>query len=1279
MIAIFVSSTFNDMQAERDTLHQMVLPVLRNYVASYGETIRLVDLRWGVDTTDLLKTEITPKVVRTCLNAIDFCDDFIIAFLGTRYGKILTDVPEGVLDEYGLKIDSPISMTELEIRYGILNKKNRKRAIVFVRDDITGLSPEQMSQFYDSDNRVKSLIHELQESDNCFCRHYSLECIGDNEFFGLSDLSKSIVDELTKIIKIEYEGHHVLNIAMEMTHNLFEAFITEKMYNYLPIPDIMTEIKNFQEGNDSILVVEGESGMGKSALSAWLNKEIINVKVIPFFCGLDNSCIYPAQILDYFIYEICEILLIPNNALQNVENKRQMFTSLLYETKGEVWLLVDAIDQLHVSSERILDWMPVSLPDNIRIIVTTTPKNIACQQLSAFWPVRICSIRQIHDKRQLLLHLFSSENKEINYYILETIISNKKIDSYLYASMLVRSLTLLDRYDFSDINQSGCMISDINEYLIQKIMQLPNSAKDLGLYLIYELGEKIVPNFATAVLSLLSISMVGIRPLDLESLFPDIWNDFKFIEFTDFLHGFLMNRQDGYIDFTHIILKDASKVFATYDIEIRYAKYISKLSDNDLLKIKIGLLQMSKIGAVKEAVSLILHNPKSSLIINQIKEISVSNNVFLRKLLSYNKILDWFLKYALQIIKERDYISRLIDILRALPSTSNSETNYRLYETLGDLYFQDRKDPQAYNYYVLASQCVDAKDENKHSSIILKMLKAKPVNTSDELLSMKNELILLRKTLEHGYLHSIQEKLIYWQCRLIICITKLPQVFIHPSFDFKLHRVKRNIDISYVFLILVSQPKLSDTMIEYELYNIACALSKEIINCFETTDKISYYDIFMFAIKLMEKTEKLPDAINLVRCIKLDFLKSIKRNYNNRMMFIIAEINYYLAVKEKNTDEKVSLLISCCDIWKRYIFDTNCLHAFASRYTEALSILADIYLSLGEVDNFYETILQERNVHYTISSAKVKYALDVCRKYPDEGNYEILEKERDNLISYYRIYVYKYYLKNTFPELLNMCSKISLFHKFTYFARELPAKLTITFPNPDIYERIESIYEEISKKQNKENTEEVTIVKFQIVGTVYRMLGVYENKVSENSEYELLKPFNFYLKKEQILRKLILLIDGEIISIRLHFDLAKTLFELAKYDESGYKIYCNASQGILRELMEKIDEDEIIFPSYEDEELSLYKVQFLYCKISYWLSCRYYEDNNHEMAIDEYNNALLWCIRTYGQADDSVESDQLILYMARSCCKQLLTYDSHVLDKHIDDVRQTLTILNVMD
>lgn len=635
----------------------------------------------------------------------------------------------------------------------------------------------------------------------------------------------------------------------------------------------------------------------------------------------------------------------------------------------------------------------------------------------------------------------------------------------------------------------------------------------------------------------------------------------------------------------------------------------------------------------------------------------------------------------MSVIKERDYNNRLIDILRALPRTSNSDINYRLYEALGDLYSQDRKDPQAFNYYVLASQYVDNQDTTKHSAIILKVLKSKIVNTNDEFLLMKNELTLLRKTLEHGYLYSIQEKLIYWQCRLIICITEFPQVSIYAKIVKSQYRVERKLDTSYVSFVRDFKSKLSDEMIVDELYKIACALSKEIINCYETTDKINFYDTFMFAIKLMEKTERISDAINLVQCIKFDFLKSIKKNYNNRMIFIISEINYYLAVKEKNTDEKVSLLVSCCDIWKKYIFDTNYVPAFASQYTNALSILADIYISLGDVDNFQETILQERNVHYTISSARVKYALGVCRKYPDESNYEILEYERDDLFRYYRIYVNKYYLQNTYPELTNMCNKVSLFHEIMYFARDIPDRfrLIINFPDPEIYERIETVYEEISKKQNEENAEKVTLVKFQILGTFYRMFSVYENIVSEDSEYELLKPFNFYLKKEQILRKLILLIDGEIISIRLHFDLAKTLFELAKYGECGYKIYCNASQGILRELMEKIDEDEMIFPSYEDEEISLYKVQFLYCKISYWLACRYYEDNNHEMANDEYNNALLWCIRTYGQADDSVESDQLILYMARSCCKQLLTYDSHVLDEHIDDVKQTLSILNVMD
>lgn len=50
MKSVFISSTFKDMQAERDYFHEKVFPRLRAKVKVYGENIQELDLRWGVDT-----------------------------------------------------------------------------------------------------------------------------------------------------------------------------------------------------------------------------------------------------------------------------------------------------------------------------------------------------------------------------------------------------------------------------------------------------------------------------------------------------------------------------------------------------------------------------------------------------------------------------------------------------------------------------------------------------------------------------------------------------------------------------------------------------------------------------------------------------------------------------------------------------------------------------------------------------------------------------------------------------------------------------------------------------------------------------------------------------------------------------------------------------------------------------------------------------------------------------------------------------------------------------
>lgn len=88
MKSFFVSSTFRDMQEERDVIHRKVFPMIRNKLKKFGETAEDMDLRWGVDTLNLTEEESGNMVIRVCIDAIDRCVPYFIVLLGERYGWI---------------------------------------------------------------------------------------------------------------------------------------------------------------------------------------------------------------------------------------------------------------------------------------------------------------------------------------------------------------------------------------------------------------------------------------------------------------------------------------------------------------------------------------------------------------------------------------------------------------------------------------------------------------------------------------------------------------------------------------------------------------------------------------------------------------------------------------------------------------------------------------------------------------------------------------------------------------------------------------------------------------------------------------------------------------------------------------------------------------------------------------------------------------------------------------------------------------------------------------
>ncbi|KPA86858.1 hypothetical protein ABB37_00906 [Leptomonas pyrrhocoris] len=143
----FISSTFVDMNNERNAITLDVFPRLRRWAAEVGLKVTLleVDLRWGIPavaTTRNLSTSV-------CLNEVSRCSPFFIGMIGARYGSCPPTPLQLVVDEdveasdYGwmTELTHPhVSVTELEMRHAMYNTRRRlgyddtATALFFARD-----------------------------------------------------------------------------------------------------------------------------------------------------------------------------------------------------------------------------------------------------------------------------------------------------------------------------------------------------------------------------------------------------------------------------------------------------------------------------------------------------------------------------------------------------------------------------------------------------------------------------------------------------------------------------------------------------------------------------------------------------------------------------------------------------------------------------------------------------------------------------------------------------------------------------------------------------------------------------------------------------------------------------------------------------------------------------------------------------------------------------------------------------------------------------------------
>ena len=452
-IRVFISSTFRDMQAERDHLVKFIFPQLRKLCESRGVTWGEVDLRWGV--TDEQAAE--GKVLPICLEEIKRCRHYFIGLLGERYGWIPETLPSDLVErEPWLKehLNGKTSVTELEILHGVLrNPKMAGHAFFYLRDPayVNSVAEKDRKDFTaenakDAD-KLSSLKEKIRQSGFPVRENYP-----DPKVLG-----ELVLADLTKVINDTWpEGSQPDPLDREaMDH---EAYAQSRERVYIGRQEYFDRLDAHAAANDTRpLVVLGESGSGKSALLAnWVaryRQAHPDALVLQHYIGATPYSADWAAMLRRLMGEFKRRLGLQQDIPDQPDALRSAFPNWLYmaAAKGRVVLVLDALNQLEDrDGAPDLVWLPPVLPENVRLIVSTLPGRPLDEIQKRNWPTLKVEPLSADERKELVRLFLKDYGRNLSPKQLERITNTPASANPLYLRVLLDELRVFGVYEKLD-------------------------------------------------------------------------------------------------------------------------------------------------------------------------------------------------------------------------------------------------------------------------------------------------------------------------------------------------------------------------------------------------------------------------------------------------------------------------------------------------------------------------------------------------------------------------------------------------------------------------------------------------------------------------------------------------------------------------------------------------------------------------------------------------------------------------------------------------------------
>jgi tetratricopeptide (TPR) repeat protein len=600
---IFISSTFLDMQAERDHLRTHVFPALEERLRERRHFAVWVDLRVGVAAeaeADEGAREI--QVLKVCLGEVKRCRPFLIVLLGDRYGWIpppdRTEAMEAAAAGEGFTGSiGGRSLTHLEIDFGVLsNPEQVQRTLFYFREPLPyAQMPEEFaarySDTYATDaaaaERARSLAALKQRIEVTLpARVRPYRAAWDSErrrVTGLDAFGQMVLEDVWAELADETETFEELEISWQQAErNALDDFAADRARDFVGRDAVLARVTDlcFSPAEDSVrwgMCIIGDPGSGKSALFGKLYSRMKgeDTIVLAHAAGASTQAASIDSMLRRFIDELASALGATVALAENAdpETVDKAFASLLQQmaARRRLIVLIDGLDQFETTNRgRYLTWLPQPWSANARFIATAIPGD-ATGVLAKRRGIEMLPLPSLdaEEARRIIAGICGRYRRTFQPSVIDALLAKRAAHgpawgNPLWLVLAVEELNLLDEDDFERVDRSysGPLLERLHHLMLDIVATLPTDVA--GLYNdTFERAEKLFgESLARAFLGAIAVSRAGWREVDLRALLPRMsgepWDALRFANLRRLFRGQMRLRGPlAQWDFNHAQMRAA--------------------------------------------------------------------------------------------------------------------------------------------------------------------------------------------------------------------------------------------------------------------------------------------------------------------------------------------------------------------------------------------------------------------------------------------------------------------------------------------------------------------------------------------------------------------------------------------------------------------------------------------------------------------------------------------------------------------------------------------------